>query len=142
MAKVRDAMTRKFASVIPSASVLEVAEKMVDHSTCLIPVCEDGKLRGVITERGIITYIVATGDNPYREQAKVLMDSCHPMVSPGDDIYRAAKIMANNGTQALPVTQNKRLLGILTVDDVAMVSLAAAAAVLVKVTKEKLVRGR
>ena len=45
--------------------------------------------------------------------------------------------MAVNGVNVLPVTQNERLLGVLSIDDIAMVSLAAAAAVLVKTAKEK-----
>jgi len=137
MSKVRDAMTHDFDCVLPASRITEVAEKMADYETDTIPVCENGNFRGVIKERDITAYIVVTGDNPSRECALTLIDRTHPMVSPGDDLFQAAKIMAANGVNVLPVTQNKRLVGILSVDDIAKVSLAAAAAVLVKSAKEK-----
>ena len=137
MSKVRDAMTRDFACVLPTSRITEVAEMMSDYETDIIPVCENGKLRGVIKERDITAYIVATGDNPGRVCAIALIDRAYPMISPGEDLFQAAKIMAANGVNVLPVTQNKRLLGTLSIDDIAMVSLAAAAAVLVKTAKSK-----
>ena len=137
MSKVRDAMTRDFDYVLPTSRITEVAEKMADYETDIITVCDNGKFRGVIKERDITAYIVATGDNPGRECAITLIDRNHPMVSPGENLFQAAKIMAANSVNVLPVTQNKRLPGLLSVDDIAMVSLAAAAAVLVKAAKGK-----
>jgi CBS domain-containing protein len=137
MSKVRDAMARDFAFVLPTARITEVAEKMSDYETDVIPVCDSGEFLGVIKERDITAYIVATGDNPGREYALTLIDRGYPMVSPGEDLFQAAKVMAANGVNVLPVTQNERLLGIISVDDIAIVSLAAAAAVLVKAAKEK-----
>ena len=137
MSKVRDAMTRDFPFVLPTSRITEVAEKMSDHETDVIPVCDGGEFLGVIKERDITAYIVATGDNPGREHALTLVERGYPMVSPGEDLFQAAKVMAVNGVNVLPVTQNRRLVGILSVDDIAMVSLAAAAAILVKTAKEK-----
>jgi CBS domain-containing protein len=142
MAKVRDAMKSDFAHVLPTARITEVAEKMADYETDVIPVCDNGKFRGVVRERDITSFIVATGDNPGRECALTLIDRNHPMVSPREDLFQAANIMAVNGVNMLPVTQDKRLLGVLSVDDIAVVSLAAAAAVLVKAAKGKLLRDR
>ena len=66
MPKVSDAMTRDFAPVLPTARITEVAEKIVDYGTSLIPICDHGKLRGVVKERDIIAFLVTNGDNPNR----------------------------------------------------------------------------
>jgi len=137
MSKVIDAMTRDFVFVLPTSRITEVAEKMSDYETDVIPVCDNGKFRGVIKERDITAYIVATGDNPGRQYAITLVNRYHPTVSPGEDLLQAAKVMAVSGVSVLPVTQNGQLLGILSINDIAAVSLAAAAAVLVKSAKGK-----
>ena len=137
MPRVCDAMRSDFPYVLPTSRVIEVAEKMTDYETDIIPVCANGRFCGVIKERDITAYIVATGDNPGRECVLTLMDRNHPSVSPGEDLFQAAKIMGMNGVSILLVTQNQRLLGTLCLDDIANVSLAAAAAVLVKAARVK-----
>ena len=42
-----------------------------------------------------------------------------PLISPGADIMEAVKVMADNGVQLLPVVQNGKLLGLLTLDRLA-----------------------
>lgn len=142
MAKVREIMTRDFVSVKPSAPIIEVAQKMRDSRAGVIPVCENGKLRGMVSERDIITHIVATAHNPKREHARSLMNNKQPIVSPGEDLIQAAKIMASNGVRVLPVAQNARLLGLFTLHDLARESLALAATVLVKTAGERPTEGR
>lgn len=137
MAKVGETMTKDFVSVPPSAPIVEVAQKMRDYGTSFIPVCENGRFRGLVSEKDIITHIVATAHNPKREHTRSLMSRRQPIVSPGEDLIQAAKTMANSGVRAVPVAQNGRLLGLLTLDDMAQESLALAAAVLVKTAKER-----
>ena len=137
MAKVGETMTRDFVSVLPSAPIVEVAQKMRDSATGVIAVCENGKFRGIVTERGIISHTVATAHNSKRECARALMKSDQPIVSPGEEITQAAKVMVNRGVRVLPVAQNRKLLGLFTLDDLARESLALAAIVLVKTAGER-----
>lgn len=137
MAKVREVMTKVFVSVPPSAPIIEVAQKMSNSGTGIIPVCDNGKLRGVITERDIITHIVACAHNPKREHVRALMRNDRPIVSPGEEIMQAAKIMVNNDVRVLPVAQNGKLLGLFTLDDLARESLALAATVLVETARKR-----
>ena len=62
----------------------------------------------------------------------------YPKASPKDSLFRAARIMAIIGVRAIPVIEDGRLHGILTVDDIAVVKLTIAATVLFKSAKEKL----
>ncbi len=118
MTKVEDIMTSNISSVTPSTPILEVARKMRDSGSSTIPVCENGKLRGLITEKSIVAKIVAAGQNPKREQAASLMVNGIPKIPYGCDAVEAAKIMANHGVRYLPVVQNGgKLAGMLTLDD-------------------------
>jgi len=132
MLKVKDVMSSEFAYVKPSAPIIEAAQKMRDSRTGVILVCDNGKFRGLITEKDIVAGIVARACNPKREHVRALMDSQHPMVAPGEDIDQAAKAMVCHGVRVLPVAHNGTLLGLLTVDDLSQKDTSLAAMVLSK----------
>ena len=117
MVKVKEIMERNIASVCPSASVTEAARKMRDSQTGTVIVCENGKLRGIVTEERIISEIVAGDRNARRESVGSLMLNQLPKTTPGTEIAEAAKLMAIHGVQMLPVVHNGKLKGILTLDD-------------------------
>jgi CBS domain-containing protein len=135
MVKVRELMTKDIVSVPPSAPIIEVAQRMRDSGTGVIPVCNNGEFQGLITERDIVISIVARAHSPKREHARSLVHNHRPIVSPGDEVIQAAKVMVNHGVRALPVAQNGKLLGLFTLDDLARGNLALAAAVLAETAK-------
>ena len=61
---VRDAMTEKPHSIGASASVVEAARLMRDENIGSLPITDDGKLAGMITDRDITTTVVAEGADP------------------------------------------------------------------------------
>lgn len=117
MPRVREIMEKNVASVAPSASIMEVAQRMREGGIGAVIVCENGKLRGVVTEERIISGIVASARNPKHEDAASLMCNDIPQVPPGADIVDAAKMMASHGVRLVPVVQNRKYLGMLTVED-------------------------
>ena len=131
MAKVEDIMTNNFSPVTPTTSIFEVAQKMRDTGLGTMPVCENGKLRGLVTEESIVTKIVASGQSPKQEHAESLMISGGPKIPYGSDAVEAAKIMANHGVRYLPVIRNGgKLVGMLTLDDLVKESMVLATMVL------------
>ena len=132
MARVLEIMKRDVPSISPSASIVEAAQKFRDCGIEILPVCENGKLRGIITERDIVIGIVATASDPLIEPARLVMNNHQPVISPGDDIMQAAKVMVNHGVRVVVVAKNAELLGLLTLDDIAQESLAIAALVFSK----------
>jgi CBS domain-containing protein len=128
-------MTTSVVTTEPSASIVGVAELMRDSGRHVIPVCEKGKFIGLVTERDIGASLASCGANPDGRRAGELANSRHPMVSPGVDMMEAAKLMAQHGVQVLPVAINGRLLGLLTLDDLAGESMALAAMVFAKATE-------
>ena len=137
MHKVDEIMKQDFLWVVPNTSVTEVAQKMRDSKTGTAIVTENGKLRGVVTENSIISKIVASGLNPSDEHASSIMCNNLPKICPGTDITEAAKCMVNHSVQSLPVVQNGRLLGLITVDDLVEESPALAFMVFSKRNKSK-----
>ncbi len=133
MARVEEIMLTNVASVSPSAPIVEVAQKMRDCRIGTIPVCENGKLRGMITERSIISKVVAYGYNPKRERAKTLMSNNGPIISLGSNTTEAAKIMATHRVCCLPVVQNGgKFVGLLTLNNLVNESPALASMVLAR----------
>ena len=141
MLKVKDVMTSELASVPPLTPVIEVAHQMKVSGRGVIPVCDNGKFRGVITERDIVIGVVATATDPVTEPARSVMNNHLPLISPGDEIMQAAKVMVDNGARVLPVAQNGKLLGLFTLDDLARESLGLAAMVFSKTVKLSQRRG-
>ena len=135
MSKVSEVMQKGVYSVSPSASISEVARKMRDCGVGTVPVCEKGKLRGIITERSIVFKLadgVSNHKDHKREYAGSLMYNKFPEVPPGAGIIEAARIMASHRTQSLPVVEDGNLVGVLTLDDLVKESPALAVMVIGK----------
>jgi CBS domain-containing protein len=131
MAKVEDIISTHINPVTPATPITEVSKQMRTSRQSIIPVCENDKLRGIISEKDIIYKIVASGQNAKKENAGKLMTNGSPKVPFGCDVVEAAKIMANNGINYLPVVQNGgRFVGILTLNDLIQESIVLASMVL------------
>lgn len=128
MSKVKDVMTGEVPCVSPSTHVFMVAHEMNASGGGIIVVCHNEKFLGVVTQRDVVGY-VADALDPWRETAGTLMKNHHPVISPGDEILEAAKVMVNSGVHALPVVQGERLVGLLTIYNLAQESLPLAALV-------------
>jgi len=133
--KVRDIVTRDVTGVQSSASIVEVARQMGECGVGVIPVCENGKFYGVITERDIVLSLSLGGGS--QQRAGALAHHRHPMVSSGVEVTEAARMMAEHRVRVLPVVQNGRLLGLLNLDDLARESLALAAMVFAKTVEQR-----
>jgi CBS domain-containing protein len=133
--KVRDIMTRNVTGVRPTASIVEVARQMGDSGVGVIPVCENGKFYGIITERDVVMSVSSANGNEQR--AVALAHHRNPMVSSGVEASEAARMMTEHGVRVLPVVQNGKFIGLLTLDNLARESLALAAMVFAKTMEQQ-----
>ena len=140
MLRVRDIMNKDVVYVAPSAPVTEVARKMRDWGVGVAVVCERGEFCGVITERDVVG-LVAAERNPQREYAGSLVAPDLPMISDSEEVVQAAQAMINRGVRVLPVAQNQRFVGLLTLDDLARECLALGAAVLAGTARPLIAKG-
>ncbi len=118
---VRDVMIKDVVSIDPSASLTDAARKMDDANVGMLPVVEDGKVLGVITDRDIVIRAVAREADP----ASTVVGDCLS----GDDIVahpewttdRAMQTMAQAQVGRLPVLDDEeRLVGVVTLSSMAL----------------------
>src|SRR5215208_4591245 len=117
--RVSEAMTREVRIANPGQSIRDVAKMMADIDAGVIPVGEDDRLVGMITDRDIAIRAVALGkgpDTPVRE----VVSSDVKYVFDDEDLEDVAKNMADIQVRRLPVVnRDKRLVGIISLGDVA-----------------------
>ncbi|HEX9989484.1 MAG TPA: CBS domain-containing protein [Chloroflexia bacterium] len=118
--KVRDIMTKNPETVAPGTSVSDVALMMRDLDVGIIPVVNDGELMGVITDRDIVIRVVASGLNPIDVGVQDFLSPNPVSVSPDDDVDTARDLMAERQIRRLLVTDGSKLVGILSIGDVAI----------------------
>jgi CBS domain-containing protein len=118
--KVREVMTYGVETVSPAETLEQAAKKMRTHAVGFLPVVDEGKLVGVITDRDIVLRGVAEGLRPYMTRVCVVMTpkvlSCHE----DETITQASLVMERNLVRRLVVLdRNDKLVGIVSLDDFA-----------------------
>jgi CBS domain-containing protein len=118
MPTVRDVMTTNVDYCTPLDNVYEVAVKMRDLNVGAIPIVEDGHLIGMITDRDLVVRGIAE-KRPGSSQVTELMSKRLITVSPDTPVQEAAQQMAEHQIRRLPVVENNKLVGIVSIGDLA-----------------------
>ncbi|WP_114394936.1 CBS domain-containing protein [Oleisolibacter albus] len=117
--QIRDIMTKDVELVSPTTSLQEAARKMRDADTGFLPVGEDDRLVGTVTDRDITVRCVAEGANPGQATVRDAMSEALVYVFDDQDSVEAAQIMAEKAVKRLPVlNRDKRLVGVVSLGDV------------------------
>jgi len=121
MAKVvRDAMTEDPRSIGASASVVEAARLMREGHIGSLPVTQDERLVGMITDRDITTRVVAESAAPETTSVGDVYSRDLISVEPDHDLEEALELMARHQVRRLPVVENGRLVGVVAQADIAL----------------------
>jgi CBS domain-containing protein len=121
MAKsVRDAMTQDPRSIGASASVVEAARLMREQHIGSLPVTEDERPVGMITDRDITTRVVAESAAPETTSVGDVYSRTLISVQPDDGLDDALRLMARHQVRRLPVVENGRLVGVVAQADIAL----------------------
>jgi CBS domain-containing protein len=123
--KVREAMTPNPTCVRPNDSVQVAAQEMKLHNVGVLPVCDDGILFGIITDRDIAVECVATGNNPIDCLVKDYMTASPITIGPESDVEEAYSLMGREQVRRLCVMEGGKLIGILSLGDLAVQALDA-----------------
>ena len=110
--KVRDLMTSDPATVRPDDPCARAATLMREEDCGSIPVTQDARLVGIVTDRDITIRGVAMGRDPKTTPVSEVMSADPITVAPDVDADEAAKVMAEFQVRRLPVVEDGRLLGI------------------------------
>lgn len=128
---VREIMTPRMESILPSATLREAALKMRDLNLGSLPVSEDGKLIGMITDRDICCRGVADGFDPVRTAVREIMSREVSFCFSDDSVTAAVRQMESRHIRRLAVlNHDKSVAGFLSVDDLAHYSRQLAGEVL------------
>jgi CBS domain-containing protein len=119
MATVRETMTVNPRSIETSASVVEAARLMRDEHVGSLPVVEDGRLVGMITDRDLALRVVAEGADPNPVTVGEVASHQTVTAQPDQGLDEALQLMAQHQVRRLPVAEGDRLVGILAQADVA-----------------------
>ncbi len=136
MTIIKQIMKQRIQPASPSDPVSVIAQILMASRMSVVPVCEGDKFKGIITERDIISKVVAHGLDPNEVKAEMLMANNIPKLETRTDIVEAARVMANAGVHYLPVlNRTGKFVGLVTLDDLVSESLALAGMVLSKTSK-------
>lgn len=117
---VRDVMTRNPRTVAPDATVREAARTMREEDAGIMPVVQDGRVIGVVTDRDLAMRVLAEGRNPDQTRVSEVMSSDVHVCTPDDRLVEAVRIMGEENVRRLPVVdRDDHLKGILSMTDVA-----------------------
>ena len=114
--KVRDAMAETIRTVSPGDTIGDAARAMRDEGAGFLPVVDDDRLVGVLTDRDIVVRCVAEGDgDPRGVKVADAMSTAVHTITPDDDLDLAGERMADDMIRRLPVVEDGgRLVGILS----------------------------
>lgn len=117
--KVRDCMSHGIIAIMQDEPVSAAARLMKRHNVGMLPVRnERGALLGTVTDRDIVTRCVANDESPEKMTVRQIMSNRVISVTPLTDLMRACNTMKREQLRRLPVVDNGRLCGILTLADV------------------------
>src|ERR687884_727370 len=117
---IRDIMTTNPSTVEPNQSVVEAARIMKQEDAGVVPVTENGRLTGMVTDRDIAIRVVAEGKDPESTQVAEVASTDLVTIDPQQDLDEALRLMAQHQVRRLPVVEEDgRLVGIVAQADVA-----------------------
>ena len=115
---VKDLMSNYVVTISPDENTSVAARMLSRHNVGILPVCTgDGKLQGVVTDRDIVLRCIAADKKPDQTPVKNVMTSRVVTVSPQDDYKQASQKMAQEQVRRILVTDQEKLVGILSLGD-------------------------
>ncbi|HII79635.1 MAG TPA: CBS domain-containing protein [Methanosarcina sp.] len=108
---IEDIMVRDVACATLPGSRDEVLKILKNKHISGVPVLKDSKVVGIVTRTNLL-------QNPEEEQLALLMTREPITISPGSDLQTASRLLLQHGIRRLPVVDNGKLVGLVTVADV------------------------
>ena len=118
--KIREVMSTNVVRISPAESVAVAARTLEHYNIGALPVCgSDGRLCGLVTDRDLVTRCVASGRNPANTPVKDVMTKQVYVARPDMDAAVAASLMGREQVRRLPVMENGKLCGMVSLGDLA-----------------------
>jgi CBS domain-containing protein len=119
--RIRELMTPDPISLPATSSAMDAARAMRDADIGNVVVVDGQKVFGIVTDRDIVLRVVAEGRD---SKSTLLRDVCsqHDLatLSPQDSVDKAVQVMREKAVRRLPVVENQRPVGIISIGDLAL----------------------
>ena len=118
--KVKDIMTKQVVGIGADESAEVAARTLTQYNIGALPVCSsDGKLCGMVTDRDLVIRCMAAGKLPSQTKVRQVMTRQVVAAQPDMEVGVAAHLMGRQQVRRLPVTENGKLCGMVTLGDLA-----------------------
>lgn len=118
--KLRELMTKNVIRIHPEEPVAVAARTLTQYNIGALPVCgRDGQLYGMVTDRDLVIRCMAAGRNPASMKVGEVMSGQVVSAGPEMDAAVAAHLMGRKRIRRLPVVENGRICGIVSLGDLA-----------------------
>ena len=119
--KLREVMTNPVIRIHPDETVAVAARTLTHYNIGILPVCGgDGRICGLVTDRDLVTRCLASGRSPLTTPVRDVMTSQVITARPDTDTTTAAGLMGREQIRRLPVVENGRLCGMVSLGDMAV----------------------
>lgn len=119
--RVKDILDSKrwgYVFISPEATVKEAIDKIAKGKIGALLVIKDDKLSGIISERDILKLVASYDEDAFLKPVKDYMTKNLVVGVPDDDIDIAMAYMTNNRFRHLPIVENRRICGIISIGDI------------------------
>src|SRR3954447_4849120 len=119
--KVSQLMTKNVSVADLETTLEEIATMMRDEDAGAIPVLDEKKVVGIVTDRDIVVRCIAEGRDPVGTTSEDILSADLTTIRPNDDVDSASRVMAQRQVRRLPVVnESGQLLGMLSLGDIAV----------------------
>ena len=116
--KIRDVMTDPAIRIGSSETVEVAARTLARYNIGALPVCgSDGRVCGMVTDRDLVTRCLAAGHNPAQTRVEQVMSGNVVGVPADMKVGEAARLMARKQVRRLPVLEQGKLKGMVSLGD-------------------------
>ena len=119
--KIREVMTPTVIRIHPEENVAVAARMLDRYNIGAMPVCgSDGRVWGLVTDRDLVTRCIAAGRDPAGTKVGQIMTTRVVTARPDMDAHAAAAVMGREQIRRLPVVENGKLCGMVSLGDLAL----------------------
>jgi CBS domain-containing protein len=117
---IGEVMTPNPKTLAQSATIMEAACAMRDNDIGDVVVLDNGRLCGILTDRDIVVRALAAGCDPNRTSVGEICSRALVTLAPDDSTGQAVRVMREHAIRRLPIEDRGRVVGIVTLGDVAV----------------------